>query len=165
MGTIEFNKQLLNLESSLEKFAYRLTLKSADAKDLVQETFLKIIVNKDKYVQDTNFKAWTFTIMKNTFINDYRRTVRQNTFYDQTNESFLINQTKVSGYDDPASAYSTLEITQNIEQLRDTLRVPFEMHINGYKYQEIADELNMNIGTVKSRIFLTRKLLMDQLSK
>ena len=165
MGSIEFNKQLLNLESSLEKFAYRLTLKSADAKDLVQETFLKIIVNKDKYVQDTNFKAWTFTIMKNTFINDYRRTVRQNTFYDQTNESFLINQTKVSGYDDPASAYSTLEITQNIEQLRDTLRVPFEMHINGYKYQEIADELNMNIGTVKSRIFLTRKLLMHQLSK
>jgi RNA polymerase sigma-70 factor, ECF subfamily len=164
MGIIEFNEQLLKLENSLEKFAYGLTLNIADAKDLVQETFHKVIINKDKYIPNTNFKAWAFTIMKSTFINDYRRIARQNAFYDRTTELFLINQSKVSGSDNPVSAYSTLELTQHIEQLNDTMRIPFEMHINGHKYKEIAEELNLNIGTVKSRIFFSRKKLMDQIN-
>jgi len=164
MKTIEFSTQLLNLEDSLERFAFKLTQKIADAKDLVQETFLKVLINQDKFVNDQNFKAWTFTIMRNTFINSYRQNIRKNTVCDQSKESFFINQTRVFAADDPDSVYAALEITQSINQLKEIFRVPLEMHINGYKYQEIADELNINLGTVKSRIFLSRKQLMDQLN-
>jgi RNA polymerase sigma-70 factor (ECF subfamily) len=164
MTAIEFCDQLINLEDSLLKFAYRLNLKKADAKDLVQDTFLRVLMSQDKYVNNEKFKAWTFTIMKNTFINNYRRSFRQNTYLDQSNESFFINQTEIAGSDDPDSAYSALEIAQNIEQLKDKFRIPFKMHINGYKYKEIANKLNLKIGTVKSRIFLSRQQLMDLLN-
>ncbi len=165
MTSVEFYDKLLDLERSLMKFAFRLTLKKTDAKDLVQETFLKVLMSKDKYINNENFKAWTFTIMKNTFINNYRRSFRQNTYLDQTKESFFINQTETVCSDDPDSEYLALEITQSIEQLRDIFRIPLKMHINGYKYKEIADELNLNIGTVKSRIFLSRKQLKYQLNR
>lgn len=164
MTTIEFCSQLLSLEHSLLKFAYRLNLKRADAKDLVQETFLRALSRRDKYVDSEKIKAWTFTIMKNTFVDNYRRSFRQNISRDQTNDSIFINQTEPTGYDDPVSTYSALEITQNIEQLNEKLRVPFKMYVNGYKYIEIADELNLKIGTVKNRIFLSRKQLMSQLN-
>lgn len=164
MTTIEFCSQLLSLEHSLLKFAYRLNLRRADAKDLVQETFLRALSKRDKYVDSEKIKAWTFTIMKNTFVDNYRRSFRQNIYRDQNNESIFINQTEPTGSDDPVSAYSALEITQNIEHLNEKLRVPFKMYVNGYKYTEIADELNLKIGTVKNRIFLSRKQLMTQLN-
>ena len=164
MTAIEFYSKLTNLERSLTKFAFRLTMKKTDAKDLVQETFLKVLMNKDKFVNNENFKAWAFTIMKNSFINDYRRAFRQNTYCDQTQESFFINQTESSYGYDPDSTYLAMEITQKIEAMKDIFRIPLKMHINGYKYKEIADELNLKIGTVKSRIFLSRKQLKAQLS-
>jgi RNA polymerase sigma factor (sigma-70 family) len=165
MTTTEFNFQLINLENSLQKFAYRFVLNQPDAKDLVQETFLKVLINRDKYIDKENFKSWAFTIMKNTFINDYRHSSRRNVHLDQTKESFSINKTTSASFDGPDSEYSALEMMQYIEQLKDNLRMPYKMYINGYKYNEIADELNMNIGTVKSRIFLSRKQLMAQLNK
>ena len=165
MTATEFRKQLLDLEHSLLKYAYRLRLCTADAKDLVQETFLKVLMNQDKFVDTGYLKAWTFTIMRNSFINSYRRNVLQNTSCDRTDESFLINQTNSSGSDNPDSAYSVIEIDRRIEQLNDKFRIPFKMYIEGYKYKEIADSINLKIGTVKSRIFLARKVLMNQLSK
>jgi RNA polymerase sigma-70 factor (ECF subfamily) len=102
--------------------------------------------------------------MRNAFVDNYRRSLSQNTLSDQTNESFFINQTEPAGSDNPDSVYSALEMNQNIEQLKDKLRVPFEMYINGYKYIEIADDLNLKIGTVKNRIFLSHKQLMIQLN-
>jgi RNA polymerase sigma-70 factor (ECF subfamily) len=164
MTAIECQYKLIDLQESLLRFACKLTADKDDAKDLVQETFLKALQYCDTFVHESNFKAWTFTIMKNTFINNYRRSVRQNTYRDQAKGSLFINQPKAIGSDDPDSTYSALEITQHIDQLRDIFRVPFKMHIHGYKYQEIADQLNLNIGTVKSRIFLSRKQLMDQLN-
>jgi RNA polymerase sigma-70 factor (ECF subfamily) len=103
--------------------------------------------------------------MRNTFINNYRRSLLHNTYRDQTEELFYLNQTEASGSDDTHLAYTALEITQHIEQLKDAFRIPFKMHIDGYKYKEIADELNLNIGTVKSRIFLSRKQLRYQLNR
>ncbi len=164
MSENEFLSQLINLEPSLEKFAYRLTSKKDYAKDLVQETFLKVLLNRDKYVNNKNFKAWTFTIMKNTFINDYRRTYRSYPGQEQVSESIIIKQSGSSGYDNPDSAYSVLELTQIIKRLNDKFRIPFEMHINGYKYKEIANKLDVNVGTVKSRIFITRRQLKHHLS-
>ena len=132
---------------------------------MVQETFLKVLLNRDKYVNQVNFKAWTFTIMKNTFINNYRRNSRHNTHFDHSKELFLLNQTSSIDYNDPDSEYAVLEMTKNIDQLSDIFRIPFKMLLSGYKYQEIAEELHLKVGTIKSRIFLSRKHLMDQLSQ
>jgi RNA polymerase sigma-70 factor (ECF subfamily) len=163
MTAIEFQHKLLSLEDNLIRFAYSLTYDKEDAKDLVQETYLKALMYKDKFVHNDNFKAWTYTIMKNTFINNYRRKIRQNTHRDQTKETYHLNYPKIHGLDDPDSAYSTKELRYTVKQLDDEFRIPFEMHNQGYKYKEIAEELKLNIGTVKSRIFFSRKKLMERL--
>ena len=163
MMSVEFRSQLIKLEKKLMRFAYSLTGNNDDTNDLVQETFLKALTYSDKFADESNLKAWTSTIMKNIFINNYRLNIRQNIYRDQTKESFFINQKTSACRDDPASVYSVLEITRNIEQLKDKFRIPFKMHINGYKYREIANELDLNIGTVKSRIFNSRKLLKEMM--
>jgi RNA polymerase sigma-70 factor, ECF subfamily len=164
MTAIEFQYKLINLRESLMRFAYSLTSDNDNAKDLVQDTMLKALKYSDKFINESNFKAWTYTIMKNTFINNYRRSARQNMYRDKLNELSFVNQTESASSDDPDSIYSALEIAQNIEQLKDKFRIPLTMHINGFKYKEIADHLNLNIGTVKSRIFLSRRKLMNQLN-
>ena len=164
MTTIEFQYKLVDLQASLLRFAYSLTTDKDDAKDLVQETFLKALKNRDKFADATNFKAWIFTIMKNTYINDYRRSFIQSTYFEQTNNSFLINQTRSDGIYDPDSVYISKELEKTIDTLDDNLKLPFKMRHEGFKYKEIAKTLEMNIGTVKSRIFLARKKLKDQLN-
>jgi RNA polymerase sigma-70 factor (ECF subfamily) len=163
MTASEFQFKLIDLQDSLMKFAYSLTANSDDAKDLVQETMLKALNNSDKYVVESNFKAWTYTILKNTFINDYRRVSRQNIYRDLAEESVNSTKSVTAGTDNPDSEYLVLEITQNIEKLKDMFRIPLKMHLYGYKYKEIADKLHLNIGTVKSRISLSKKHLMDRL--
>ena len=101
--------------------------------------------------------------MKNTFINNYRKSVLQTIYRDQCKELFFFNRTEHAGYDNPDAAYSVIEMTQHIEQLEDKFRIPFKMHLNGYKYKEIADALTLNIGTVKSRIFTARRQLREKL--
>ena len=160
---MEFNHKLISLEPNLERFAISLTSDREKAKDLLQDTFMKAIMYRDKFEAFTNLKAWTFTIMKNTFINNYRRAVRENTTMDNTKDLYYINKPKDFGYDSPESDLSVKEIRKAIDKLEDEFRVPFEMHNAGYKYKEIANELNLKIGTVKSRIFFTRKKLMDSL--
>jgi len=163
MTAIEFNHQLTSLEEKLLRFALSLTSNKDDAKDLLQDTMLKAITYRDQFVQYTNLKAWTYTIMKNTFINNYRRNVRQNTAFDNTKDLFFLNQNKDTVNVEPDSAYSAMEITKVIDNLGDEFKVPFKMHTEGFKYKEIAQKLNLKIGTVKSRIFFTRKKLMDAL--
>ena len=164
MTAIEFNSQLLNLEPGLSRYAYSLTQEKTNAKDLVQETFEKILNNKEKGINCVNFKAWTFTIMRNTFINNYKYNYRYRSFSKHPHEVLFINQLKYTGLDDPDSAYSILEITQNIDHLKDEFRIPLKMRIEGYKYDEIANKLNIKVGTIKSRIFFTRKKLMVQIN-
>jgi len=164
MTSIEFSSQLLSLEISLRKFAYRLSSKKDDADDLVQETFLRVLLKKDSFVNNVNFKSWTFTIMKNIFVDSYRRNLKRGTPVDQRIDSYFIYQPDSVSFENPDSTYSVLEISQNIERLDEKFRIPFNMYVEGYKYIEIADKLNLKIGTVKNRIFLTRKQLMVQLS-
>ena len=164
MTAIEFSEQLLSMESSLLKYANRFKLGYADSRDLVQETFLKAILNRDKFVDNGFFKAWTYTIMRNTFINNYRHNVLHKIHSDRTDESLSARQILSPDSDNPDSSYSENEINQKIGQLKDNFRIPFQMYIAGYKYREIADAVNLNIGTVKSRIFLTKKLLMYQIN-
>ena len=163
MTAIEFSNQLTGLEGSLLSYANRLRLDSADAKDLVQDTFLKVLLNKDKFTDKGFMKAWTFTIMRNTFINNYRHSVLQRSYGEHTDASFFTNLTRAPGSDNPDSVYSVKEINQSIERMDNKFRVPFKMYIEGYKYKEIADTIKLKIGTVKSRIFLARKVMMGQI--
>ncbi len=163
MTAIEFNYQLTGLQKNLEYFAYSLTANRDDADDLLQETYLKALTNRDKFVKEDNLKAWLFTIMKNTFINSYRRNMKANTIIDGSKDLYYMNLTKESGFADPISMTNTKDIEKAIASLEDEYKIPFTMHIKGYKYKEIADKLNISIGTVKSRIFFTRKKLMAKL--
>lgn len=163
MTTLEFNTQLMKLENQLGYFAISLTNDEEDAKDLVQDTLVKAITNQDKYRDDTNLKAWTYTIMKNTFINNYRRKAKTNTMLDNTEDLYFLNSSIHNNGATADSNQSRSEIVSEIKKLDISQRKPFEMHIAGFKYKEIADHMNISIGTVKSRIFFTRKKLMTAL--
>jgi RNA polymerase sigma-70 factor (ECF subfamily) len=164
MTTNEFQYQLIDLHEPLMNFAYRLTSDRDDAKDLVQETFLKALNNSEKFLNGSNLKAWTHTILKNTFINDYRKTLRQNTFSDQTTEGSHLHKIHASNSENPDTIFSSKELESAIDSLADCNKIPFKMHNAGFKYQEIADALNLKIGTVKSRIFFTRRKLLKQMN-
>ena len=151
------------MQSYLEYFARKLTNNNyEDAQDLVQETMLKALTFRDKFVHQTNFKAWLFTIMKNIFINNYRRNVKARTIIDTTDNLYYLNNSQESPIA-PDSEFSEKEIRKSIDKLEDDHRIPFEMHTKGFKYKEIAEELDISIGTVKSRIFFGRRKLMDSL--
>ncbi len=163
MTALEFNHQLLSLETKLRYFAQSLTMDSEQAKDLLQETMLKALSNRDKFQGDKNLKAWVFTIMKNTFINNYRRAVRSNTIIDTTDNLYYLNLSNESGFSSPESSHSEQEIQKAINDLGDDYRVPFVMHTTGYKYKEIAEYLEQPLGSVKSKIFFARRKLMVKL--
>ena len=163
MTQIQFNNALLGLENKLHYYALSLTADQERANDLLQETFLKALTYREKFTQNTNFKAWIYTIMKNTFINDYRRNVKTKGTFDGSNNDFHLKFSKDKIYPGPDSFYSSKEIQRNIESLEDEYRVPFTMFLDGYKYKEIAEDLNLPLGTVKSRIFFTRKKLEKSL--
>lgn len=160
MTTIEFNNNLIGMRSNLQRFAMSLTSDRDTALDLVQDTYLKAITHKELFVDYTNLKAWVFTIMKNTFINNYRRNVKENTIIDGTRDLYYINMPHDKGYISPESQYTESEIEKAIDSLDDDFRIPFRMHLDGYKYKEISEKLGLKIGTVKSRIFFTRQKLM-----
>ena len=160
MTTFDFNRNLIEMRSNMHRFAMSLTYDHDTALDLVQDTYLKALTYKDKFVDYTNLKAWVFTIMKNTFINNYRRSQKENTLMDPTNDLYYLNQPHDKGFISPESSYSEAEISKAIDSLEDEFRIPFKMHIEGYKYKEISEKLDLKIGTVKSRIFFTRQKLM-----
>jgi len=163
MTAIEFNNSLISLEDSLERFALSLTANREEAKDLLQETYVKALTYREKFAEFTNLKAWTYTIMKNTFINNYRKSKRENTNLDNTKDLYYLNINKETPVMNPDSEFSYKEVLKAVDALEDEFRIPFVMHTEGYKYKEIADKLDLKIGTVKSRIFFTRKKLMEAL--
>jgi RNA polymerase sigma-70 factor (ECF subfamily) len=161
MTTTEFNSELVKLQNKLQYFANSLTGNNEDANDLLQDTFLKALVNREKFHDNTNLKAWIFTIMKNTFINNYRKSHKINALIDKIEDLNSIH--RKSNLPTPDSEFQENEIYIKISRLDETQRLPFEMYHSGYKYHEIADRLNISIGTIKSRIFITRKKLMASL--
>ena len=162
MATANFQTRLMDLQSNLLNFAYMLTSNRDDAYDLLQNTTLKALDNADKYVDNTNFKGWVFTIMRNIFINNYRRASRSATVIDQTEDLYHLNLSQDSGLESPEGSFAAQEITQAINEFDEKYRVPFSMHVAGYKYNEIADELGLPLGTIKSRIFFARQELQTR---
>ena len=162
MASAKFQSNLMNLQSNLLNFAFMLTSNRDDAYDLLQDTTLKALDNEDKYPENTNLKGWVFTIMRNIFINNYRRSVRSATVVDTTDNLYHLNLSQESGFETPEESYGAGEITAAINEFSDEYRIPFSMHVAGYKYNEIADHMNLPLGTVKSRIFFARKKLQER---
>lgn len=160
MGKI-FEEKLLTLQSNMLNFAYMLTSNRDDAYDLLQDTTLKVLDNEEKYVDNTNFKGWVFTIMRNIFINNYRKITREATIVDQTEDLYHLNISQDSGLETPEGGIAVDEITRAINSFSDEYRIPFSMHVSGYKYSEIAEKMDLPLGTVKSRIFSARQRLQD----
>lgn len=151
--------QLDSIGNSLRAFSLKLTGNSDDAADLYQDTALRIITNADKYRQGTNFKAWAVTIMRNIFINNYRKKVRRNLIVDQTPNNYYINSGDRQVNNDGETDVEYKELIKLVDNLADDFRIPFMMAYEGYKYDEIAEELGSPLGTIKSRIFFARRKL------
>lgn len=165
MSTIEFDTRFNKLSGLLHSFAYNLTKNVEDSRDLFQETAFRAITNRDKFRPGTNFKAWTFTIMKNIFINNYRKKMKANTISDSTDNLYYINSGSTVIANKADSNILMKELNAIIADLDEGIRIPFMMHYEGFKYQEIADQLELPLGTVKSRIFFARKELKDTINK
>ncbi|MCM1450278.1 MAG: RNA polymerase sigma factor [Clostridiales bacterium] len=164
MSSKNFQTKLLALQSNLLNFAYMLTNNRDDAYDLLQDTTLKALDNEDKYVDNVNFKGWVFTIMRNIFINNYRKVVRSATIIDQTEDLYHLNLPQDSGISTPEGSISVKEIGAAINSFSDEYRIPFSMHVAGYKYNEIAEKMGLPLGTIKSRIFFARQKLQVMLA-
>ena len=163
MKTVDFTQHLLNVQSELFRFAFKLTADREEANDLLQETSLKALDNEEKFTPDTNFKGWMYTIMRNIFINNYRKVVRDQTFIDQTDNLYHLNLPQDTGFESTERTYDLKEMHRVVNALPKEYRVPFAMHVSGFKYREIAEKLNLPLGTIKSRIFFTRQKLQEEL--
>lgn len=158
---MDFTDIMLEHKSPLKAFAINLTRDRDDAMDLIQETYYRAYYNRDKFHEGTNIKAWLLTIMKNIFINNYRRAVNRNTINDSSENLYLL-QTGAGVVNNQAERDFLLnDLNLAVAKLDEEYRVPFNMHIEGFKYEEIADELDIPLGTVKSRIFFARKKMQE----
>lgn len=163
MRTANFAQDLLSVQTELLNFAYKLTADREEANDLLQETSLKALDNEDKYTAETNFKGWIYTIMRNIFINNYRKALRNQTYVDQTDNQFYLNQNIDIEGDSTEGSYDLKEMRRIVNALPKEYRIPFSMYVSGFKYREIADKLGLPLGTVKSRIYFTRQKLQEEL--
>ncbi len=163
MTTIEFNCQFNSLQHKLLPFAYRLTNNVEDAKDLIQETAMRAYNNKEKFESGTNFKAWVTTIMRNTFINIYRKKKNRATSSEPSDSYIFVND-KFAVDNSAHSNMTMVELDGIMHTLDNIYRTPFQLFFEGYKYEEIAENMNLPIGTVKSRIFFARQKLMETIN-
>lgn len=164
MEATTFQNRLMGLQANLLNFAYMLTSNRDDAYDLLQDTTLKALDSEDKYVDNTNFKGWIFTIMRNLFINNYRKQMRSVVVVDQSDDLYQINMSQDSGLETPDGAVNTRQIHEALNAIPKEYGEPLSMFISGYHYDEIASHLNLPLGTVKSRIFQARQRLQAMLA-
>jgi RNA polymerase sigma factor (sigma-70 family) len=159
MSITEFNSLVLNHSESLKPFAISLTRDHEEAKDLCQETLYKAFAYREKYEQGTNIKAWLYTIMRNIFINQYRRDARKQLVMDTVKYS-------LTAYENSSGLNLRLrEIEEAIHRLPSIFKTACLLYLQGYKYHEIAFALNEPLGTIKSRIHFAKKTLQKQLDR
>lgn len=159
----QFQEKLLALQTNMLNFAYMLTSNKDDAYDLLQDTTLKALDNEEKYTENTNFKGWVFTIMRNIFINNYRRATKSSVKIDTTDDIYTLSLPQDSGYQTPEDSYAVNEVNEAISRFSDDYKVPFSLHLAGYCYAEIAEYMHLPVGTIKSRIYYARQRLRKEL--
>jgi len=163
MTRTQFQSNLQEVQENLRRYALKLTRDTNDADDLVQDTSLRALTHRDKFVSDINFKGWMMTIMYNIFLNNQDRVERRRKIFDTTVDILNVPLVTEGGYSTPDGAMNIREIYSEIEKLSEHTRTPFKMFLSGYKYSEIAEKIGIPEGTVKSRIFFARKALQKSL--
>ena len=164
MSTLEFTQHITSLSPVLRAYTRRFTNDRDESLDLVQDTIVKALVNKNQFRENTNLKAWLYTIMRNTFINNYRKNQRSKTTHDKTEGQHFLHVEDTHTFNKPESSYEYQDIWSHVNSLREELLTPFKMYTSGYKYNEIAEHLNIPLGTVKNRIFNARKEIQSKLT-
>lgn len=165
MTQAEFTAEITKLRPTLKSFTHRFTYNKEESQDLIQDTLLRALTYRDKFRKDTNLKGWLFTIMRNTYINNYRKAQREKTTHDTSKELYYLNVEDEHTFNRPQESYEFKEIWKNVNSIKDDLLIPFKMHTTGYKYDEIAKHLGIPIGTVKNRIFHARKEIQKKLAQ
>ena len=163
MTQLQFNHQLYNYSGSLYSFALNFTKDVEDANDLVQDTMLKAVTYYSKFKEGTNLKGWLFTIMRNTFINNYRRMAKKTSLITQSEDISSVNLHYSASSNAAESKFVMADIEKALATLQPEYYVPFMKYFEGFKYHEIAEELNIPIGTVKTRIHVARGILKKYL--
>ena len=161
----KLTSKIVGMESELRHFALKLTADQDSANDLVQDCMLKALDNKEKFVHAQNFKGWMYTIMRNLFINNYRRVTREMSMMD---DSYSIGRQNLVEVEDGVRfeyAYDLKELHKVINAVPESMRKPFLMYVAGFKYNEIAEKMGLPIGTIKSRLFFVRKRLQKELKE
>jgi len=162
MTNLEYNQNISKIESLLLGFAMRLTRNTENARDLMQETLMRSFDKRDRFQSGTNFKSWVTTIMYNSFVNQYRKNKTKNKIIKPI-EDYMVE--KPSGRAGADSLFLLKDLKEMINNLSEGLRVPFQLHLDGYHYDEISEKLNIPMGTTKSRIFYARKQLKEMVTK
>ncbi|HVI45462.1 MAG TPA: RNA polymerase sigma factor [Chitinophaga sp.] len=165
MSSVEFNTLLIGNADFLKPFAFTLTKDAEQAKDLYQETLFRALSNQEKYLEGTNIRAWLFTIMRNIFINHYRKKVKTRMLATPTVSDFFLNYHLTPTSNKADANLSTKDIQIAVYHLPKIFKQPFILYYEGYKYFEIADMLQEPLGTIKSRIHFARKLLKAQVPR
>ncbi|MBW8686436.1 RNA polymerase sigma factor [Chitinophaga rhizophila] len=161
MSFSTFQAHLLENADFLMPVAMSLTKDAEAAKDLYQETLYKALKNKDKYVEGSNIRAWLYTIMRNLFINEYRRAAKFSTACEITPN--ITNNTLAEV--NAENMLCTKEIKGTLYKLPVSFKKPLLLYCDGFKYHEIAEILHEPMGTIKSRIHLARKLLYTSMPR
>ncbi|WP_164110779.1 MULTISPECIES: RNA polymerase sigma factor [Sphingobacterium] len=163
MKRMEFNNLVIQHSISLKSYARNFTKDQEDANDLVQDTVVKAITYFKNFRDGTNLKGWLYTIMKNTFINNYRRLTKTNTFITQEEDISPSNLLVSAHLNTGENKFIMEDINKALATLSDEYYTPFTMYFEGYKYNEIAEYLQIPIGTVKTRIHVARKVMKKSL--
>lgn len=163
MKDITLDNEICNYRSCLESFAFKFTQDVDDANDLVQDTLIKAIRYRHLYENGTNLKAWLYTIMRNTFINDYRKKSVRNGILEVCEELSSAQLRKSADKNLSEDQFVMEDISRALSKLEPQYSVPFLKYFEGFKYHEIAEELQIPIGTVKTRIHVARQELKAQL--
>ncbi|MFR2070284.1 MAG: RNA polymerase sigma factor [Bacteroides nordii] len=161
----KLTSKIVGMESELRHFALKLTADQELANDLVQDCMLKALDNKEKFVHAQNFKGWMYTIMRNLFINNYRRVTREMSMMDDSYSIGRQNLLEVEDGERFEYAYDLKELHKVINAVPESMRKPFLMYVSGFKYNEIAEKMGLPIGTIKSRLFFVRKRLQKELKE
>ena len=160
----KFENLLVELRPTLYQFTRKFTSDREESWDLVQDTILKALSHKSKFRSDVNLKGWLYTIMRNTFINKYRKQVRMRVSKSEIIDMRYLNVEDDYTYNKPENAAQIKEVWSKVNSIREDLSKPFKMYTSGYKYYEIADHLKLPLGTVKNRIFQARQEIQKQLT-
>jgi RNA polymerase sigma factor (sigma-70 family) len=165
MSTPEFNTLVVKNEAYLQPFAFSLTKDTEAAKDLLQETMFKALSNKEKFNVGTNLKAWMYTIMRNIFINNYRKVSKHQTLIDHSPSEYKLNNNYATSRFEAERKVISSELNEALDKLPAIFKNPFMLFVDGYHYNEISDILGEPLGTIKSRIHFARKLLKANIER